>query len=81
MSFGFRFRIVLSSSGFRFSIRASSFLSGFTELCCAVLCRFMRGFPKTRGTLFGGPYNKDPTIWVTILGSPIFGNPHMCLCM
>ena len=21
--------------------------------------------------------NKDPTIWGTILGSPIFGNPHL----
>ena len=31
-------------------------------------------FPKTRGTLFWGPYNKDPTIQATILGSPIFGN-------
>ena len=32
---------------------------------------------KNRGTLFGGPYNKDPTIKGTILGSLIFGNPHM----
>ena len=35
-------------------------------------------FPKIRGTLFWGPYNKDPTIWGTILGllgSPIFGTP------
>ena len=23
-------------------------------------------FPNIRGTLFGGPYNKDPTIWGTI---------------
>ena len=23
-----------------------------------------------------GPYNKDPTIWGTILGSPIFGNSN-----
>ena len=31
------------------------------------------------GCLFlGGPYNKDPTIWGTMLGSPIFGNPHLC---
>ena len=34
-------------------------------------------FPKIGGTLFGGPYNKDPTILGTILGSPIFGNSHM----
>ena len=24
-----------------------------------------------------GPYNKDPTISGTILGSPISGNPHI----
>ena len=36
-------------------------------------------FPKIRGTLFGGPYNKDPSIWGTILGSPIFGNCHIQL--
>ena len=33
-------------------------------------------FPKTRGTLFWVPYNKDPTIWDIIFGSPIFGNSH-----
>ena len=33
-------------------------------------------FRKIRGTLIWGPYNKDPTIKGTILGSPIFGNPH-----
>ena len=26
-------------------------------------------FPKIRGTLFWGPYNKDPIFWGTILGS------------
>ena len=26
---------------------------------------------------FGGPYKKEPTIYGTILGSPIFGNPHI----
>ena len=31
-------------------------------------------FPKIRVTLFWGPYNKDPAIPGTILGSPIFGN-------
>ena len=31
-------------------------------------------FPKIRGTIFWGPYNKDP-----ILGSPIFGNSQMFL--
>ena len=34
-------------------------------------------FPKIRGTLFWGPYDKDPTISGTILGSPIFGNSHV----
>ena len=29
---------------------------------------------KLLGTLLWGPYNKDPTIQGTILGSPIFGN-------
>ena len=24
-----------------------------------------------------GPDNEDPTIWGTVLGSPIFGNPHI----
>ena len=33
-------------------------------------------FPKIRGTVFWGHYNKD-TIKGTILGSPIFGNPHL----
>ena len=27
-------------------------------------------FPKIRGTVFWGPYNKDPTVSGTILGSP-----------
>ena len=31
---------------------------------------------RKRGTLFWGPYNKDPTIQDAILGSPIFGNSH-----
>ena len=35
------------------------------------------GFPKIRGTLFWGPYNKDPTTSGTILWFPIFGNSHM----
>ena len=42
-----------------------------------VLPRFSWEFPKIRGTLFRGPYNKDPTIEGTILGSPIFGNSHI----
>ena len=33
--------------------------------------------PKIRGPFFWGPYNKDPTIWATILVSPIFGNSHI----
>ena len=35
--------------------------------------------PKTGGTLLWGPYNKDPTISGTILGSPIFGNRHIAI--
>ena len=35
------------------------------------------GVSENWGTLFWGLYNKDPTIWGTILGSPIFGNSHM----
>ena len=31
-------------------------------------------FPKIRGTIFWGPYKKDPSIQGTIVGSPIFGN-------
>ena len=44
----------------------------------------MWGFPKIRVFFFfffggggGGPYNKDPAIWGTIWGSPIFGNSHV----
>ena len=33
-----------------------------------------REFPKIRGTLFWGPYNKDPTSLGAILESPFFGN-------
>ena len=35
-------------------------------------------FPKIRGTLFWGPFNKDPSILGIILGSPICGNSHTC---
>ena len=36
------------------------------------------GVSQNRGvTVFEGPDNKDPTIWGTILGSPIFGSPHI----
>ena len=38
------------------------------------------GVSENQGTLFWGPYNKDPTIWGTILGSPIFGNPQIAKC-
>ena len=37
------------------------------------------GFPKIRGTLFGGPHNKDYSILGSILGSPYFGKlPYGC---
>ena len=34
----------------------------------------MWDFPKLRGTLFWGPYNKDPAIKGIILGSPMSMN-------
>ena len=34
------------------------------------------GLPKIGG-LFRSPYNRDPTVWGAILGSPIFGNLHI----
>ena len=34
---------------------------------------FIWGFPEIRGTLFGGPHNKDYSILGSILGSPNFG--------
>ena len=34
-------------------------------------------FPKIRVPYFGVLISKDPTIAGTILGSPIFGNPHL----
>ena len=37
------------------------------------------GVSENEGTLSGGPYNKDPTISGTILGSPICGNSHIDL--
>ena len=37
------------------------------------------GVSEIRGTFFWGPYNKDPTIWGAILGSPIFGNSYISL--
>ena len=43
---------------------------------CSVLATHV-GLSETWGTLFWGPYNKDPTFKGTILGSPIFGNPHV----
>ena len=36
-------------------------------------------FPKIRGALFWGPYNKDQTIEGTIVGSPPFSEtPRYC---
>ena len=37
------------------------------------------GVSENRGTLFWGPYSKDPTIWGSIFGSPIFGNSRMII--
>ena len=33
-------------------------------------------FPKTRGSLSRGTYNKDPTVWGPMLVSPIGGPPY-----
>ena len=38
------------------------------------------GVSNSKGYLFWGPYNKDPTISGTLLGSPVFGNPHIGGC-
>ena len=38
------------------------------------------GFPKIRGTLLGGPYNKDNIILGSILGSPDFGKLPNDIC-
>ena len=35
------------------------------------------GVLENRGTLLWRPYNKDPTLSGTILGSTIFGNSHV----
>ena len=35
------------------------------------------GVSEIRVPYFGGPYNKDPVVWSTLLGSPRFGNPHI----
>ena len=34
-------------------------------------------FRKLGVPCLGGPYNKEPTIWGAILGSPIFGNSQI----
>ena len=66
-------------------IRFRSTCSGTPQLAEAVRtakehvvlsCFEHRGFPKIGGILWG-PYNKDPTILVTMLGSPISGNSHI----
>ena len=40
------------------------------------------GFPRIRGTLFGGPNNEDYSILGSILGSPYFGKLlyRSCFC-
>ena len=66
----------------------ASFVVGVSWMQGCVIVRFCFGrawrliwdFPKIRGTLFWRPYNKDPTSWGTILGFPIFGNPHFRFC-
>ena len=52
------------------------------RLCLRISDCFLKwDFPKIRGTLSWGPYNKDPTIKGTVSGSPIFGNPQMCVLL
>ena len=56
-------------------------LEGFSNFCRHVFfwaspkprVTLIWGFPKIRGTLAGGPYNKDYNILESILGSPYFG--------
>ena len=43
-------------------------------------CRAELGVSENGGTLFSGPYNQDPTIKGTILGSPIFGISQLAEC-
>ena len=56
----------------------------FIAVCLGVVAILRVEFPKIRGTVFWGPYNKDPTIKGTIFGSPIFGNSQVsatgCSC-
>ena len=48
-------------------LAAGSVASGATEAADK------GGFPKIRGTIFGGPHNKDYSMLGSILGSPYFG--------
>ena len=52
----------MSKPGLRFGLSGSP-----------VLSHAIWGFPKIRGTFFGGPYDKDHSILESILGSPNFG--------
>ena len=38
----------------------------------------LRGFPKVRSTILGGPYNKDYGILGLYWGTPIWGSYHDC---
>ena len=39
------------------------------------------GVSQNQGCLFGGPHNKDYSIWGSILGSPYFGKlPYVLIC-
>ena len=42
-----------------------------------MLVRRQVGVSHNKGTLNWGPYHKDPTIWGTIFGTPIFGSPQV----
>ena len=66
------------------SLELGGFLRGFRKAIPVVFqAERTRGFSrqghiwefqKIRVPYLGGPYDKDPTISGTILGSPIFGN-------
>ena len=47
------------------------------QCCWRVRITPCMGVSENRGTSFWCPYNKDPTIQGTRLGSPIFGHSHI----
>ena len=60
------------------SVLQTSTISGHSGEALEARTYVIWELPKIRGPLFWDPYNKDPTMSGTILGSPIFGNSHIC---